>query len=311
MEVLITGGLGLIGSALAARLQSSDHQIHLVDSLDPRAGGSFGNLPSSLAGATTVASISDPGIWKHLPNQLDVVINLAGLSGHSYSMRQPQDDLFANVIEQASFLKELVNRGNQPHVILASTRQVYGVDPGRFPGAIRPADVNAVGQHACEQLHEVLLRGSQGRVTVLRLSNVYGSAMLRATTPQGILGDWLQSAVQGHDLRVTLPSPVRDLLHVEDLVDLILLMIQAEPADSSMEVYDVGGGIPVPLTEVAKHLASTSGSSIVFSALSAEESRVAVQDYTTELARVSDRFGWTPSRDWRLETSSIVREATA
>lgn len=309
MEVLITGGLGLIGSTLAPRLRASGHRVHIVDSLDPRAGGSAENVRSSYEDEPIIACISDPSIWEKLPTHLDFVVNLAGLSGHNYSMMQPAEDLAVNVVAQATFLKQLVSRGKQPHIIFASTRQVYGVDPSRSEGDIRPADVNAVGQYACEQLHEVLVRGSQARVTILRLSNVYGPAMLRSATPQGVIGAWLQSAAEGNELRVTLPSPVRDLLHVEDLADLILLILQEGSPPGSEQVFDVGGGSPVRLEEVAEHLSKESGSTIARSMLSADEARVAVSDYITDLSRVCTQYNWIPSRDWRREFSAIIQEA--
>lgn len=309
MEILVTGGLGLIGSALAPRLQASGHNVHIVDSLDPRAGGNLDNLPASFRDRTKIACISDPSIWEQLPDSLDVVVNLAGLSGHNYSMTEPGEDLTVNVVAQATFLRNLVSHGHQPHVILASTRQVYGVAPRSSAGQINPADVNAVGQYAREQLHQVLLRGTQARLGILRLSNVYGPSMLRASTPQGIIGTWLQSAVHGRQLRVTLPSPERDLLHVEDLSDLISLIISRGPLAVVAQPLDVGGGIPVSLDTVAQHIASVSKSSVLHSELSAEEAKVAVRDYTTNLTQVSTLYGWQPMRDWRLEISEIVQES--
>lgn len=309
MEILISGGLGLIGSALAAGLQASGHNVHVVDSLDPRAGGNIDNLPVSLRERLTIACISDSSIWEQLPDSLDIVVNLAGLSGHNYSMTEPGEDLAINVVAQATFLRNLVSRGHKPHVILASTRQVYGIDPRGSAGQINPADVNAVAQYACEQLHEVLLRGTQARLSILRLSNVYGPSMLRASTPQGIIGTWLQSAAQGRQLRVTLPSPERDLLHVEDLCDLISLIIGRGAITDTGVALDVGGGTPISLDEVAQRIASLSECSVLHSELTTEEAIVAVQDYTTDLTRVSALYGWQPTRDWRLEISKIVQEA--
>lgn len=309
MEILISGGLGLIGSTLAPQLQASGHSVHIVDSLDPRAGGNIDNIPVSLRERLTIACIADASIWDRLPDNIDIVVNLAGLSGHSYSMTEPGEDLSVNVVAQAIFLRSLVSRGHQPHVVLASTRQVYGVDPRGSAGQISPADVNAVGQYACEQLHKVFLRGTQARLSTLRLSNVYGPSMIHAATPQGIIGTWLQSAVQGRQLRVTLPSPERDLLHVDDVCDLISLMISHEAGADSEQTLDVGGGTPVSLDEVAQHIASISKSSVVYGELTADEARVAVQDYTTDLTKVSTLYGWQPTRDWRLEISEILKQA--
>jgi UDP-glucose 4-epimerase len=309
-SVLITGGLGLIGSSLAIRLFANGYDVFIVDNLDERAGGSECNVHDGLRERTIFTSIDDPDIWRRLPSGLNTVVNLSGLSGHAYSMAEPVADLRDNITTQAAFLQRMCNQGGIRKVILASTRQIYGSNPKDPAGPPAPADVNAVSRLAVEHLHEVLLRGTPASTSVLRLSNVYGAAMLNAGKPQGVLGTWLQAAAAGEDLVVTHPSPTRDVLHVEDLTDLLVLMIDSEPTDTqTIQHFDVGGGSGIPLQRIARHLAEVSGVRVIDKTVSSESARFAVGHYATNIDIAASTFGWTPQRDWRTEMTRIVRDA--
>jgi len=285
------------------------YSVSVVDSLDPRTGSSRDNLPVQLAEKVTIREIADPTIWENLPPRIDVVANFAGLSGHAYSMTHPQLDLEANLVQQAAFLEGLLANGHQPHVLLASTRQVYGTSPTKSR-RLHPADVNAVGRLAVEQLHEVMLRGGRGSLSVLRLSNVYGPAMLRSGCPQGVLGTWLRAAARAETLTVTTPTPIRDLLHVEDLTDLLLEVItDMKHGERRVETLDVGGGQAVPLDSVAEYLASITLSRLERVAISGELRSISVGDYVTDLTAIQARYAWVPQRDWREQMELILRPA--
>ncbi len=309
-SVLITGGLGLVGSSLAVRLAEMGRRVAIVDNLDPRAGGAEANVPAGLLSETILADIRDSSVWERIPSDVSTVVNLAGLSGHAYSMSEPTEDLSANVLAQAAFLAGM-RRCLQPRlVVLASTRQIYGVNPAESGRIEAPADVNAVSRLAVEQLHEVLLRGSGTATIAVRLSNVYGRAMLNAETPQGVLGHWLRRAARSEDLIVTQPSPVRDLLHVDDLVDLLVRIIDGVGSgDVLNRHFDVGGAVGVQLSEVARHIAQVAKVQLVEESAHASQSQFAVGDYVSDVAEVSRLFGWVPRTEWRYGLAKIVDQS--
>lgn len=306
-NALITGGLGLIGSSLAERLYSHGWNVHVVDSLDTRAGGSARNQTDPLRCQTVFAGIEDEAIWKSLPKDIDVVFNFAGISGHAQSMNAPVADLSANVLSQACFLQELRARHSVDRVFFTSTRQVYGREPEKDVRTVCPADVNAVSKLAIEHLHEVMLREYSTKTSVLRLSNVYGAAMLNASSPQGVLGTWLRRAVDKEPIIVKTPTVLRDVLHVDDLVDLLILLVD-EPSHRSlkMETFDVGGGVGIGLDEIANHLVEKSGTRMIRESLETHEVIFSVGNYVSNVDPLWNRFGWRPIRDWREEMTKIV-----
>lgn len=306
-KIVVTGGLGLIGSTVAQDLARRGHEVHIIDSLDVRAGGSPKNLDQDLVSSVLIADISDPDIWRELPNRIDVIVNLAGLSGHDYSMLNPAEDLRDNVVAHASFLQQLLEQGHQPAMILASTRQVFGTHPSHPRSTSEPADVNAVGRLAMEHLYAVLLREARSRLTILRLSNVYGAAMLRAKEPQGVLGTWLQAAATGEPLRVSLPSPTRDVLHADDLSDLLVTLAdEVKGKGRPVQAFEVGGGVPIALLDIAKHLSAISGAEVQLLEEDERSSSFRVGDYVSDISRVRAVYGWSPQRDWRDEMARIL-----
>ena len=161
-----------------------------------------------------------------------------------------------------------------------------------------------------EQLHEVMLRSTGTALTILRLSNIYGGAMLRSATPQGVLGTWLRAAARGEDIVVTTPSPVRDPLHVEDLADLLITIIDSPTVnDPGPEILDVGSGEGVSLSDIAAHLGAFSGSRVLRRSIHPTDQRFAVDDYVSDVSQAAEQYSWRPSRQWQEEMPRIVGAA--
>ena len=104
-RVLITGGLGFIGSNLARRLVALGAEITLVDSLIPLYGGHFQNVADiRSAVAVNVCDVRDRFAMEYLVQKQDYLFNLAGQTSHLDSMTDPQTDLDINASAQLSIL---------------------------------------------------------------------------------------------------------------------------------------------------------------------------------------------------------------
>ena len=297
-SVLITGGLGFIGSTLARRLVDLGARVTLVDSLIPEYGGN----PANNAGIEdrVTVNISDVRDEHSLPSLIrgqDLVFNLAGQTSHLDSLHDPYTDLEINCRAQLSILETVRHENPEAKVIFASTRQLYG-RPRYLPvdeqHPLAPVDPNGVNKAAGESYHLVYGEIYGLRCSVLRLTNTYGPRMRVKDDRQTFLGTWLRLAVEGEELLVFGDgTQQRDFTYVDDAVEAFLLA--GASAESDGEVFNVGGEPPVSLGELAELLVELAGAgSWRLVPFPAERSTIDIGDYFADDAKIRSRLGWEP-----------------
>jgi UDP-glucose 4-epimerase len=303
MNVLITGGLGFIGSTLARRLVDQGADVTLVDSLVPEYGGN----PANIAGiedrvTVEIADVRDTSRLPAFIRGRDVVYNLAGQTSHVDSLHDPYTDLEINCRAQLSILETVRHHNPEAKVVFASTRQLYGrpqylpVDE-RHP--LAPVDPNGVNKAAGEWYHLVYGEIYGLRCSVLRLTNTYGPRMRVKDDRQTFLGTWLRLAVLGEELLVFGDgTQKRDFTYVEDAVDAFLLAGESEAADG--EVFNVGGFPPVSLGELAELLVGLAGKGSWRLVPFPDERRsIDIGDYYADDSKIRAALGWEPRVDVR------------
>jgi UDP-glucose 4-epimerase len=263
VKVLITGGLGFIGSNLARRLVSLGADVLLVDSLIPEYGGNLFNIQGIEKHVTVnFADVRDQHSMGQLVRGRDILFNLAGQTSHLDSMADPYTDLEINCRAQLSILE--VCRRNNPdiRIVYASTRQIYG-RPEYLPvderHLLRPTDVNGINKMAGEWYH-ILYSNVYGiRACALRLTNTYGPRMRVRDARQTFLGVWIRNLLRGEDFEIYGDgTQLRDLNYVDDVVDALLLAVCSARAVGG--VLNLGASPPISLKELAELLIQLNGS---------------------------------------------------
>jgi UDP-glucose 4-epimerase len=158
-KVLITGGLGFIGSNLAHRLVELGAEILIVDSLIPEYGGNLFNVAGIEDRVRiNIADVRDRSSMDYLVQGQDFLFNLAGQVSHLDSMVDPFTDLEINCRSQLSILESCRYNNPDVKVVFASTRQIYGM-PDYLPvderHLVHPTDVNGINKMAGEWYHIV------------------------------------------------------------------------------------------------------------------------------------------------------------
>jgi len=297
-HVLITGGLGFIGSNLARRLVELGAEVALVDALIPEYGGNRANI----AGiedrvAVHVADVRDTQSLPALLRGHELVFNLAGQTSHVDSLHDPYTDLEINCRAQLSILETVRHENPEAQVVFASTRQLYG-RPEYLPvdeqHPLAPVDPNGVNKAAGEWYHLVYGRVYGLRCSVLRLTNTYGPRMRVKDDRQTFLGTWLRRAVEGDELLVFGDgTQQRDFTYVDDAVEAFLLAGASEAADG--EVFNVGGFPPVSLADLAELLVELAGAGSWRLVPFPEERRsIDIGDYYADDSKLRERLGWAP-----------------
>ena len=297
-RVLITGGLGFIGSTLGRRLVELGADVVLVDSLAPEYGGNRANI-AGIEDAVTVdvSDVRDPNGLRSLIRGKDVLFNLAGQTSHVDSLHDPYTDLDINCRAQLSILENCRHEAPDAKVVFASTRQLYG-RPQYLPvdesHPVVPVDPNGVNKAAGEAYHLVYGRVYGLRCSVLRLTNTYGPRMRVKDDRQTFLGTWLRLAVRGEELSVFGDgSQRRDFTYVDDAVDAFLLAGARPEADG--EVFNLGGDDPVSLLELAQLLVELEpGASYRVVPFPEDRLSIDIGDYVADDRKIREVLGWAP-----------------
>src|SRR6266550_6788849 len=225
-HILITGGLGFIGSNLARPLVAAGAQVTLVDSLIPQYGGNLFNVEEIQDRVRiNIADVRDRHSMAYLVQGQDYLFNLAGQTSHLDSMSDPYADLEINCRAQLSILEACHKHNPNIKIVFASTRQIYG-KPDYLPvdetHPLRPVDVNGINKIAGERYH-ILYNNIYGiRACALRLTNTYGPRMRIKDARQTFLGVWIRRLVEGQTFEVWEGEQLRDFTYVDDAVDALL-----------------------------------------------------------------------------------------
>jgi UDP-glucose 4-epimerase len=296
--ILITGGLGFIGSNLARRLVGLGAKVTLVDSLIPEYGGNRFNvagLEDKLS--INISDVRDEHSMKHLVDGKDYLFNLAGQTSHMDSMMDPYTDLEINCHAQLSILETCRARNPTIKIVFASTRQIYG-KPDYLPvdekHLLRPTDVNGINKMAGEWYH-ILYNNVYGiRASALRLTNTYGPRMRVKDARQTFLGIWIKQIVEGKPFEVWGGDQLRDFTFVEDALDALLLAAIHDRANG--KAYNLGGCEVVSLKQLAEMLTTVAGGGeFHLEEFPKDRKRIDIGDYYADDTLIRTELGWKPT----------------
>jgi len=302
-RVLITGGLGFIGSNLAIRLVDAGAKVTLVDSLIPTYGGNLFNIePVKDRARVNISDVRDPHAMKYLVSKQDYLFNLAGQTSHMDSMEAPETDLNINVLAQLQILEACRHYNPEIRLIFASTRQIYG-RPMRIPvdetHSLNPVDVNGINKLAGEQYHRLYYDVYGIRSTILRLTNTYGPRMRIKDARQTFLGIWIRRLLEGQPMQIFGDgTQVRDYNFVEDVVDAMLVTALSD--NSYGQVYNLGSEQSLSLTDTAR-IMSDLHQNAPFEYVPFPKARKSIDigDYQGSFEKIKSQLGWMPRTDFR------------
>jgi UDP-glucose 4-epimerase len=313
-RVLITGGLGFIGSNLARALVDLGADVLIVDSLIPDYGGNLFNIAGIEDRVrVNIADVRQASTMNYLVQGREVIFNLAGQVSHIDSMRDPQTDLEINCRSQLTLLEACRHHNASTKVVFAGTRQVYG-RPERLPvdesHLVRPTDINGINKAAGEYYHLVYNNVYGVRACSLRLTNVYGPRQLIRHSRQGFIGWFIRQAVEGREIQIFGDgSQVRDFVYVDDAADAFLRAGASDACNG--EVFNVGGSEPIAHRDLTALLIDVAGTgSFKHVAWPDEKRRIDIGSFYSDSTRFERTTGWTPAvrlRDGLSRTVAFYR----
>jgi UDP-glucose 4-epimerase len=310
-KVLITGGLGFIGSNLCIRLVHQGAEVLVVDNMLPRQGGNLFNIePVKDKVRINISDIRNQISMDHLVKDKDYVFHLAGQVNHVDSVKNPLQDLSINVEGTLIVMEALRKNNPDTKVIFTGTRGEYGSSlklPVGEDHAINPIGIYAITNFAAERVALTYHNLHKIRSVCLRITNTYGPRHQMLHDEYGVFNWFIRKAIDGEIIPIFGDGRIlRDYLYVDDLVDALLMTASEENAFG--KVYNVGSGVPLNFIDLAKKIIEiTESGKIDFTQFTTERKALEPGDYYADITKIKKEIGWKPKTSLENGISSTVQ----
>ncbi len=316
MKILVTGGAGYIGSHMTRMLIARGYEAVVLDSME------YGHKESLPAEAPlVVGNVADETVVKKLfsDHHIDGVMHFAGYLQVEESVRFPIKYMKNNVIGPVTLLQCMREAGVKP-IIFSSTAAVYG-NPLTVPISEdhrkQPVSPYGLSKWAFEELLRVYDRSYGIKSIALRYFNAAGASLdglhgeshtpethLISLACQAALGLRAHFSIFGTDYETPDGSALRDYIHIEDLCDAHIKVLEALISGHPSDVYNVGTGTGTSVREVVAEITRAAGHAfpVTEAGRRAGDPPILVADP----AKIMKEFGWKPAHS---DIGSIVTSA--
>jgi len=314
-NVLVTGGLGFIGSNLAHRLLREGARVTLCDAMIEGYGGNFANVAEIRSELDVhLSDVRDESAMARLVEGRDVVFHLAAQVSHVLSLSNPYPDIDINIRGTAAVLEACRKTNPGTVVVRSGTRGQYGPAvnlPVSEETAADPRGIYEISQLSAEMICRTYTRIHGVRTVPLRLTNVYGPRAQMKHSHFGVVNWFVRLALEGRPIPVFGTGKIlRDFLYVDDCVEA-LVAVANEPAAVG-EIVNVGNDRASTFLEVAEILREiVPGTEIVFTEFTPERKAQEPGDFVSDIAKIRRLTGWEPHvalREGLERTVAFYRE---
>lgn len=297
-HVLVTGGLGFVGSNLSIELVRLGAHVSVIDNMLPRQGGNLFNLePVKDRVRVNYSDVRNQLSMNHLVKGQDLIFHLAGQVNHVDSMRNPIQDLEINCHGTLTLMQALRHHNRDAVVVYSGTRGEYGSSvklPVNEDHPTNPKGLYAVTNLAAEKMIFVYNQVFKIPAVCLRITNTYGPRHQMMHDEYGVFNWFIKKALDNEPLPVFGDGKIiRDFLYIDDLVEC-MLMTACTP-EAIGELFNVGSGVPVTFRDLAEKIVRIAGSgSYTFTDFTKERAEVEPGDYWAEITKIKSMVGWEP-----------------
>jgi len=340
-RVLITGGAGFIGCALAQELLQGGHEVRVLDAIVPQVHGGAhrpARLPDEVE--LMVGDVRDPASVRRALDDVDVIVHLAASVGVGQSMYQIAEYTEVNDLGTAVLLEQLAKRPVR-RIVTASSMSVYGeglyqdadgrlhetvpsrraegagwefrdaqgrpLMPLPTPETKRPAlaSVYAIGKYVQESM-TLTVAGAYGIDAVaLRLWNVFGPGQALGNPYTGVLAIFASRLANGESpLIFEDGAQLRDFVHVRDVARAFAAALVNEEAEG--EIINIASGTPRSVHEVAMALAAAMGIDRA-PQITGERRSGDVRHCIADIGKARRLLGYQPVEDFRAGLAELAQ----
>jgi UDP-glucose 4-epimerase len=254
-NILITGGLGFLGSNLAHRLSKYNANITVVDNLNPIYGGNKFNVESIYNNIKVIIDdIRNKDILVPLVESADIIYHLAAQVSYIDSLSIPYEDLDLNARATLDILECCRKYNCKARILFSSSRMIYGkVDQELVPENYVANPLSLYGIHKLASEKYIMMYYNNFGIpgTILRLTNPYGPRQQIKHNKYSLVGWFIRQAMEGKTIQIFGEgTQLRDYIYVDDIVNVMLKCAEADAAIG--EVFNVGSGEPVRFCDMVR-----------------------------------------------------------
>lgn len=297
-NVLITGGMGFIGSNLAIRLAEEGAKVFSLDNfLEGHGGNEFNISPAKRSVKAITADVRDvEALSNHVKNK-DYIFHLAGNVSHVKGLSDPFQDIDINIGGTTVLLEACKKYNPNTRIIFAGTRGQYGACaelPVREDHPMNPKGMYELTKMCAEKLFRIYEQNFGIRSITLRLSNIYGPRAQMKNSDSGVANWFVRLALDGGTIKLFDGGKIkRDFLFIDDTTSAMLKLAARDEAYG--EEYNLGNDKPSSFSELAEIIIRTAGKgAIEITPFPKERKLVEPGDYYPDITKISKRIGWKP-----------------
>jgi len=297
-NVLITGGLGFIGSNLAIKLYELGANVYILDSMLPEYGGNFFNIDKIKENINiNISDIRDRNSMNILVKNKDYIFHLAGQSCHILSLTDPYPDIEINITGTVNLVEACRKNNPQTKIIYTGTRGQYGPSqklPVSEDSPTNPKGIYEISNLTAEKILKVYNDIHNIKSVMLRLTNIFGPRAQMKHSRYGVANWFIRLAIDNQTIKVFGDGSIlRDFLYVDDCVNAIILSALSEKANG--EIMNVGNDKPISFLEYAKKVIKIVGSGRwEFAPFTPERKAQEPGNFYSDISKIKTILKWEP-----------------
>lgn len=298
-RVLITGGMGFIGSNIAHALVPLGAQVTVLDAQLPQYGANPFNLHRIAESITVVfGDIRDTNTLTALLPGTDVVFNLAAQVSYIDSGKEPFLDVDINCVGHLRVLEAICRFAPEAKVCFSSSRLVYGkilTTPVDESHPTQPLSIYGVHKLAAEKYYRIYYDTKAVRSAILRLPNPYGPRQQMRHSKYSIVGWFIRQALDRQELTIFgSGDQERDYLYIDDIVDAFLRVAATDRTDG--ETYNIGTAERVRFVDMVDTvIATVGGGKRIHVPWPVTHERNETGSYRADTRKITSAVGWQPT----------------
>lgn len=295
--VLITGGLGFIGSNLAIRLVELGAHVTLLDAmLEGHGGNPFNIEPIRECVTVEIGDVRNATLVRRLIREQEFVFHLAGYNDHVLGLNDPFPALDVNIRGAAVLLEACRGANPEAKLLYTGTRGEYGTTtmPAREDQPRNPRGIYELSSLSAQWLFRIYHDQHDLRSVGLCLANIYGERAHMRHDRFGVANWFLRQSFDDTTIRIFGDGRfARDFVYVQDAVDAILLCALTEGAYG--ETLNVGNDQPSNFRDLAERIVRITGRGrLTFVPFAADRAASEPGDSYCDIGKIRRIVGWAP-----------------
>jgi UDP-glucose 4-epimerase len=298
-KVLVTGGLGMIGSNIVVELVKLGAEVSILDAMLPLYGGNFFNIEEVKDQVTVnVADIRDVSALNYLVRDVDIIFNLAAQVSYIDSQTDPLLDLDINCKGHLLLLEACRVYNPDVKIIFSGSRLEYGEITGKDKvsedHALRPKSFYGIHKVVGEFYHLMYHKLHGIRSVAFRIANPYGIRHQMKHSKYGVVNYFIKKAIEGETIEIFGDGrQLRDYIFVHDIVSAMLSAGITDAADS--EVFNLGSGNSISFLEMAQTVVNVVGKGALIEIPWPENYKIIEGgDFDCDITKAKKLLNWNP-----------------